>query len=137
MTTLQAPTTDFRAHFAASDSTTRPDRLAALDRFEATGIPSMKREEWKYTNLRELAETRFSARATRRCRRHRSSATACVKAEVELVFVNGKYSAALSSGGPLPKGVRVESLADVVSELGTDRRDRPQPVLRFEHRPVG
>lgn len=60
MTTTLERTTDFRSHLATLGCADDPFRLKALELFETLGIPTVKHEEWKYTNLRDLASTLFS-----------------------------------------------------------------------------
>src|SRR5258705_13830315 len=41
-------------------------RESAMDRFELLGIPSVKEEEWKYTNLASLAKANFQPTSAQR-----------------------------------------------------------------------
>jgi Fe-S cluster assembly protein SufD len=92
-----------------------PVRRAAIARWAERGFPTTRDEDWRYTNLAPLAATPFrpagsaapdglSARALERF--------ALAGPEwPRLVFVDGRYSAKLSSSRPLPGGGRVGSLA--------------------------
>ena len=92
-------------------------RRKSLDEYEAKGLPTPRTEAWKYTNLRRLARTGFVA--------GEAGSAAAVTAIPEGVtvledayvaaFVNGRFSAALSTLGGLPKGVEVGSLADKIA----------------------
>lgn len=109
---------------AAFDTVTReapvPDavqalRRAGLDRFTALGFPTTKNEDWHYTSVSAIADEEFTLLTARTddaqpaqldpyCFRDQKWPTA--------VFVNGRFSPQLSSLKNLPKGVRVESLAE-------------------------
>jgi Fe-S cluster assembly protein SufD len=87
----------------------------ALDRFRTLALPSTRVEDWKYTNLRDLAQTSFelpdpasdeAAAATA------ASTRPLAGGKFRLVFVNGRLDAGLSSLGPLPEGVRLGGLGN-------------------------
>ena len=91
-------------------------RKKAMDAFAASGIPTMKHEEWKYLNLSNIANTGF---------RNVSPADKQVltKHDVELyrlggkdallcVIENGKLNTAASSMDALPKGIQIGSIND-------------------------
>src|SRR5579871_4220167 len=67
-------------------------RKNAIERFAEFGFPTTRHEEWKYTSVRPIEETRF---------RPASRATGLTPADVEsrfgpasvrLVFMNGHYA---------------------------------------------
>ncbi len=86
----------------------RDARRAAIARFETLGFPTMKNEDWHFTNAAPIAAAEFallhgdaapvSASALAPYRFNASWPT--------LVFVNGRFRAELSSGAP-GAGVRV------------------------------
>lgn len=93
-------------------------RAHAIDRYEALGMPTPRTEAWKYTNLRRLARTGFIAG---------EPGSAPVVAQIpadaaslsdvyQAVFVNGQFSASLSSLEGLPKGVEIGSLAEKIAD---------------------
>ncbi len=92
-------------------------RRAAFDRFAELGFPTLKEEEWRYTDVRPIADTAFSQPVydpsglnDQIVRRRKFDDRGCHR----LVFVNGFYSRELSSVGTLPAGVRVKSLAETL-----------------------
>jgi Fe-S cluster assembly protein SufD len=94
-------------------------RQDGFARFGETGFPTVRDEDWRFTNLSAIAQTPF--RLVRNGHRapsladvapHRLAGAAC-----ELVFVDGRFVATLSSIGKLPKGVNVGSLA---AEIATN-----------------
>ena len=96
-------------------------RSEAMARFEALGFPTTKNEDWHYTSLAPLADAAFEPMA--------SGSSLLTPADVSsysfdatlptIVFVNGRYSSALSTMQGLPDGVRVLRLASAVHEEPT------------------
>ena len=102
-------------------------RAEALGRFEELGFPGLKDEEWKYTNVRPIAERVFVP-SDEQC-------LGLVEDDVEhlfpqgldahrLVFVNGRYAPQLSRPGRPGEGVEIGSLAATL-------RDRPHAVQAY------
>lgn len=106
-----------RAGAASSPAWLRRIRREAIARFAEQGFPTVRLEDWKYTNVAPIAATVF---------RPADGAPNGLPAEAiehvvagdgarhRLVFVNGCYSAKLSSVAPLPGGARVTSLAEAL-----------------------
>ena len=93
-------------------------RRVAFDRFSTHGLPTTSSEEWRFTNVRPIADTTFvPARAVALTKEELASfsVTGALDGWPTVVFVNGHYDAALSSLGEVPDGVIVESLANVLS----------------------
>ncbi len=95
-------------------------RRAAIARFAELGFPTTRQEEWRFTNLAPLVAIpfRLAELATTEVRR--------VPAALRYpfgewpcptcVWVNGRFSPALSSLHGLPRGVVVVGLADVLEK---------------------
>ena len=86
-------------------------RESSWRRFREVGFPTLKQEEWRFTNLAPIARLAFA--------RPVSGIADGIEGEiapfrlddtVEVVFVNGRFAPALSKG-ELPQGIRVRSLA--------------------------
>jgi Fe-S cluster assembly protein SufD len=104
-------------------------RLRAFERFQAQGLPTTRDEDWKYTNPAALLRTPIVSPAS----------LGPVAATLEdlkplgfgslgvhrAVFVNGRFSPALSSLASLPPGLEVVSLR----ELLLNDPDRVRPYL--------
>ena len=92
-------------------------RENAFARFCNVGFPTTRDEDWRFTNVSAIADTpfRISREAVRLSPRDvqpwRMEAAGC-----QLVFVNGRFSAELSSPGNLPAGIHVSSLAKQIVE---------------------
>jgi Fe-S cluster assembly protein SufD len=92
-------------------------RQEAFEELAATGLPTTRDEEWRFTSIRPIAETVFaptgvheiSPHAIEPFRFHGLSGQ-------RLVFVNGRFHAKLSDLRSLPEGVRVRRLAEVLAE---------------------
>ncbi len=98
-------------------------RKSAFAKFNELGFPTARRgnEEWKYTDIRPLARHAFQP-AT-----HSNSVDPAQLRPYNpgndrwhlAVFVDGKFNPQLSSLGSLPSGVRIESIASVISGPGS------------------
>ena len=104
-----------------------PLRRAAIDRFAALGYPTPKNEDWHFTSVTPIAEGSFRAAAPAR-------SVSLTAADIEpftfgradwirLVFVNGRFDRALSSGVESPRGVSV-------TDLATAWREQPDVLER-------
>lgn len=98
-------------------------RRQAIARFQTRGFPTLKDEEWKYTNMGPITRTTFRPAAGIR---NGVSTEDLGRAAfhgfkgIQLVFVNGRYDARLSELRPLPEGMIVSSLPGAVRrEPGT------------------
>jgi len=91
-------------------------RTAALARYGAQGLPTRAAEAWKYTGLEPLAALGPVAAVSAPAPRARVPEAAIAAIEGHrLVLVNGRVDRALSRLDGLPKGVTVESLADLIA----------------------
>jgi Fe-S cluster assembly protein SufD len=120
--------TDPLSHYAArfdalrTGPTAGPAWLAAIRetaarRFLADGFPTIRDEEFRFTNVSPIAERAFGAAPKTDLAAARALKSRFVVPGLdayELVFVNGRFVSALSNVEALPKGVRVTSLASVL-----------------------
>jgi len=105
---------------AAAPDWARSLRLSAITRFEALGFPTTKNEDWHFTSVAPIAEREFDLLAP-----PPHGVTASQLAPFSfgatdwhtLVFVNGRYDAALSSATALPEGVTLVPLKQAYDEL--------------------
>ncbi len=92
-------------------------RGRAIERFAAAGLPTVRMEDWRFTDLRRMARTTFAVAQAgpptefdwiapwyldRPCHR--------------LVFADGRFAPRYSDIGELPAGVRLQALAEAVSD---------------------
>jgi Fe-S cluster assembly protein SufD len=99
----------------------QPAWLIALRRegyaqFASTGFPTTHDEDWRFTNVAEVAKTRFTLAPpvkpvkARDLEKFGTSAFAC-----QLVFVNGRFAPELSRIPAMSAGVKVGSLAEEIA----------------------
>ena len=98
-----------------------PVRKAAIDRFAATGFPTARDEEWRFTPVAPIAQGTWRLGSGTAHGVTREQLAPFIFGHPEwttLVFVDGRYSETLSSTGALPAGVRVGSLAEALQADG-------------------
>lgn len=98
-------------------------RTQGFSRFSALGFPTTKLERWRFTNVAAIASSDFRLGEAEEVE---SSAVASYELEgvvgPQLVFVNGRFNAALSRTDDLPPGVEIGSLAEALTS-------KPETVL--------
>jgi Fe-S cluster assembly protein SufD len=118
MSNVADPREAYRREFAAR-AASRPGRglpwlerlrTRALERFLDHGFPTLRNEDWKYTDVRLIARHRFAAPVPPP-RLERALLAPHTLDAYELVFVDGAWAPELSNLGTLPSGVRISSLA--------------------------
>lgn len=98
-------------------------RSRALEQFSRTGIPSVKDEEWKYTNIAPLAKREFSFARKGELKEQDAFRQYCRTDEINLVLVNGIFQPQLSSVQNLPKGVTVLTIKQAVQSREAELRE--------------
>lgn len=114
-------------------------KQAALEAFNSVGFPTRKHEQWKYTDVRALAEGEFDLTwPAPDAEAEQAAAARIAQAGIgtgpRYVFVDGHFSAALSSA-EMPVGVTLEPEAEVRRRTGVDAAS-PLATLNaaFTHR---
>jgi len=97
-------------------------RRAGFDSYKSLGLPTPRSEQWKYTNLRALNRIGF-APATDSALADIPEGIVPLEDAYVAVVLNGRFDAALSILGGLPKGAEVGSLADKVAQTPADLKD--------------
>ncbi len=102
-------------------------RRSAWDRFLQLGFPTTHDEEWRFTSVAPITKVPFklAADATDPSSAELASFTFGTWPGIQLVFVNGIYSATLSSNPAQPNGVFAGSLAEALEK----QANRVQPHL--------
>ncbi len=94
-----------------------PVRRRAMDRFQALGFPTTREEDWRFTNVAPIAHTPFQPAGEGIVSGRDLAPFIFGHPEwTQLVFVNGRYAAALSSAPALPTGAKVGSLGSLLVE---------------------
>ena len=101
-------------------------RAGAIADFAAAGFPTIRTEAWKYTDLRRMLRTEFTA-APEVAAEPGAGVLDAWRLEGEshrLVFVDGRLSPALSDTAGLPDGVRLVSLDAAAADAPALLEDR-------------
>lgn len=100
-------------------------RKDAIAKFEEMGFPTVKNEDWKYTNIAPLFNFKFVQADSVKLSRKSIEQFLIKGLKVNLlVFVNGSYSKELSNIQNHAEGITIESLADII---------KSQPEILSEH----
>jgi Fe-S cluster assembly protein SufD len=84
--------------------------------FTQLGVPTVREEEWRFTNVSPLASIDFVLAEPISGVAERLNGFPYADAPVRLVIVNGRFDATLSRTKGLPSGVRGGSLASAITE---------------------
>jgi Fe-S cluster assembly protein SufD len=108
--------TDFRENEAllngASKTPLHQKRREAIQYFEKLGFPTVKHEEWKYSNVSQLVKEAFDFKAASSISKEDLNALAIPNLEGNILyFVNGVYKAELSVIVSSPQKLRIHNLA--------------------------
>jgi Fe-S cluster assembly protein SufD len=106
-----------RARSSRGPEALRQLRESALHEFLSLGFPTTREEEWRFTSVAPIADGRFALPT--------ESGEGILDIDIaglrlpgdlaaELVFIDGRFISGLSRQSTLPRGVRVESLAEAV-----------------------
>jgi Fe-S cluster assembly protein SufD len=95
-------------------------RQKSFDNFLKLGIPTIKNEDWKYTNLSALSTISFKPIAQEKFTFQNDVKRLIKNDEITLVFVNGILDEGLSSLGAMPKGLTLLSLNRALVEKTSD-----------------
>lgn len=90
-------------------------RNSGLEQFQKAGIPTVKDEEWKYTNLAEMAKQCFAKPADHTLHEADAFNQYCNGKEINIVFVNGALSTELSNLSSIPEGVTVSTIEEAIA----------------------
>lgn len=113
----------------ARDAAVTARRKAAIEVFRKHGLPNHRLESWKFTGLNALERQQWTLPANDGSVESARLKGAALNADSHrLVFVNGRFDAAASKIGALPKGATLaplsaagESLKDALAAAGDKR----------------
>src|SRR6188472_873656 len=91
-------------------------RDRAASRFAALGFPTVREEEWRFTNVAPIAGTEFTVAPPAPVSVAEVDALPYGSLPLRLVVLNGRFSLELSRLVGLPSGVRAGSLAAAATE---------------------
>jgi Fe-S cluster assembly protein SufD len=112
-------------------------REDAFARFCATGFPTTREEDWRFTNVGALARTpfRLGRRGGQNLTVSDLEAWRIPNAAARLVFINGRFSPPLSSPNPLPAGIMVRSTREEIAKSSDAAAAEFARFLRDERDP--
>jgi len=87
-------------------------RESAAKQFAAVGYPTTRDEDWRFTNIKPIAEASWPLAQGGFKQAEALVASVNVPGAVRLAIVNGQFAAGLSDLSALPKGLRIASLRD-------------------------
>ncbi len=90
-------------------------RLAGISKFSELGIPTVKDEEWKYTNLASLAKLTFERPTNSDLIEMEAFRAYRNDEDINIVFVNGSLSAELSNINKIPKGITISTIDEAIA----------------------
>ena len=91
-------------------------RSRGAARFAALGIPTVRDEEWRFTNVTPIGAIDFQPAGQISGTADRLTGFAYTDAPVRLVIVNGRFDTTLSRTKGLPPGVHAGSLAAAMTD---------------------
>lgn len=101
-------------------------RRDAIEQFGVLGFPTIRNEEWKYTNVQPFVRNSFSVPGNRKTTLTRDDIQPFLfheDGDFVLVFVNGVFSAELSVLPEVQGGIVVDHFAAAQQQYGTIFRD--------------
>lgn len=122
---VEALTDQFRTHAAelpgAERGAVTAVRESAFAQFEAAGLPTLKLEEWKYTDIRALREARYVALGSGGTVRDLAGLTLAEAGLPEFTphiaaFLDGEFHPGLSRLNSLPSGVSLNTIGRLLRE---------------------
>src|SRR6478672_9952059 len=91
-------------------------RARGAARFAALGIPTVRDEDWRFTNVAPIGAIDFQPAGQISGTAERLTGFAYTDAPVRLVIVNGRFDTTLSRVKGLPSGVHAGSLASAITD---------------------
>ena len=91
-------------------------RAEGWDIFNSSGFPTVRDEDWRFTNLAPLARTEFRRAPESTISRSAIQGSLLAGAACQLVFVNGRFAPELSDIANLPAGLEVSHLAEALGQ---------------------
>jgi Fe-S cluster assembly protein SufD len=119
---------------ASAPAWLRELRARGADRFSQLGFPTVRQEEWRFTNVAPIADTAF-----RLAEKAPTNAVDCIarvaipNAAARVVILNGHFSPELSEVATLPPGAVAGGLAQAIANAAPEVAHLGQ--LAWEHAP--
>lgn len=89
-------------------------RQQGLSRFIECGLPKIKDEEWKYTNISPITQHTYQIATDGQLMESDLFWKYCSKDEINIVFINGAFSKDYSNLKNIPKGFKIMALKEAL-----------------------
>jgi Fe-S cluster assembly protein SufD len=90
-------------------------RARGAERFAELGFPTVRQEEWRFTNVAAIADTPFRLAEKAPTNAAECIARVAIPGAARVVILNGHFSPELSDGKSLPAGVVAGGLAEAIA----------------------
>jgi Fe-S cluster assembly protein SufD len=92
----------------------------AMEHFNRLGFPTLKNEEWKYTNIAPILSKKFSFSLPQQntSKEEILQRFPFAKNSIVVVMENGKLNTSASDMGNLPEGMEIKNLSDAKNDAG-------------------
>ncbi|MFA5060175.1 MAG: Fe-S cluster assembly protein SufD [Candidatus Omnitrophota bacterium] len=111
---------DFEQSSANNLAWLSPLRQNAAKHFLELGIPTIKNEEWKYTDTRGILERKFYFPKESQLQNKELLQRHLNPQDINIVFVNGHFSSELSETKDLPKGISIVNIGNIAAQKDQD-----------------
>ena len=120
---------------ASGPESLRRQRRQAIERFSQLGFPTLRQEEWRFTNVGPIARTPFSLDVAVDGVTGSSIQAFSYEGTVQLTLVNGRFVPQLSDLDSLPEGVVVCSLGEALEKHPEKVEPHLGRLASFENHP--
>jgi Fe-S cluster assembly protein SufD len=110
-------------------------RELAAQRFAEVGFPTTKQEDWRFTNVAPIAETKFAAAQGAFAASASLVAAVNVPGALRLVILNGQFAAGLSDLSAMPRGIRVAGIRDGARDGAVGLEEHLAAVFNIDAHP--
>jgi Fe-S cluster assembly protein SufD len=107
----------------------------AARRFAQVGYPTVKQEDWRFTNVSPIAEAKLAPADGSFAEAAALVEAVKVAGSLRLAIVNGQFAAGLSDLGAMPKGVRIAGLRDGARDGADGLEQHLARVFNVEQHP--
>ncbi len=120
---------------ASGPESLRRQRRQAIERFSHLGFPTLRQEEWRFTNVGPIARTPFSLDVAVDGVTGSSIQAFSYEGTVQLTLVNGRFVPQLSDLDSLPEGIVVCSLGEALEKHPEKVEPHLGRLASFENHP--
>jgi Fe-S cluster assembly protein SufD len=120
---------------ASHPESLRQQRRQAIERFSSIGFPTIRQEEWRFTNVAPITRTAFNLDSAVDNVSASSIEPFSYEGTLQLTLVNGRFAPELSDLPSLPDGVIVCSLGEALEKHAAKVEPHLGRLARFDEHP--